>query len=974
MQAEKNAVEPADIDIRSVRGNLVNKGLIFFALVSPLALLVSFGRIPEFGWHPIHYVHIGLMVLIVAGAIFRKRLSFDVRAGLLLGSFLVIGVSNLPVHGLLSIGFFALFVFAVLTAIVYGTRAGLAACGIDLLFIIAVGFFVCSGAIAFPFSASEYMISPMAWSAKTIAFFLFAPTAIIAFGVIFDSLVKAYYHIRESERKHRQLVDNAPIGIYRTGIGGEILKANTEMAVMFGYESPEELISSLRNSSNLYADPEYRARLIEQGLGLPGKNRFEVEWKRKDGTLFLGLLYARAVPDENGQTAFFEGFIDDISERKQAEAVLRESELRYKMIFEEAPVAITLTRGTDVVYVNPAVAGMFGYADRDEVMALRPLEMFTPEWRPRIMEFVERRSEGVSAPNTYEAECRRKDGTVFPVIINVTRAVFPEGPVTMSFIVDISEKKEHEQKIKAGEEKYRILFESANDAILLLEKDRIVDCNAKTLAMFGASREQIIGRTPLLFSPEMQPDGRESGKRIFESLNTVLQGEPQFFEWKHRRFDDTLFDAEVSLTDINVEGNRYVLAIVRDVTWRKTAEQEKKTIEQKLHQSQRIEAIGTLASGIAHDFNNILSSILGFSELVKYDLQEQNSDMVENVEAVIKAGLRAKELVQHILTFSRSAETQKGPVLPALLVKEAVKLLRASLPAFIEIEIKTDDSDTIVFGDATHIHQVIMNLCVNAVHAMKTGQGRLEISLEKVLLPENESTRLEELTSGAYLKLDVSDTGHGMRKEIIDRIFDPFFTTKEKGEGTGMGLSVVHGIVKDMNGAIRVESELEKGTTFHVWLPVYNGPVESSPESDPRPLRKGKGRILFVDDEKVITVMAGKALQKMGYEVKTMADSLDALEVFSSEPEAFDLIITDLTMPKMDGLALSKKIVEKRPGIPIVLCTGFSEGITSRTLDKTGIYKMVMKPLILSELADIVKDAMSMNKKEDTPRDKISDH
>ncbi len=381
-------------------------------------------------------------------------------------------------------------------------------------------------------------------------------------------------------------------------------------------------------------------------------------------------------------------------------------------------------------------------------------------------------------------------------------------------------------------------------------------------------------------------------------------------------------------------------------------EKEKKNLAKQLQQAQRMESIGTLAGGIAHDFNNILGSILGFTELSLGEVQK-GSSLERNLNGVYDAGLRASELVQQILTFSRQTEQELKPVQVSLIVKEALKLLRASLPATIEIrqEIK---SDGLIMGDPTRVHQVLMNLCTNAGHAMEEHGGVLVVSLSNMELYSDFTDKYPELNPGPYLRLMVSDTGYGIRPEILDKIFDPFFTTKEKHEGTGMGLSVVHGIVKGYGGVVYAESGPGKGTRFKVLLPA----VERKTESEERtniPLAKGTEHILFVDDEEYLIDIGKKMLESLGYKVMTSTSGSEALRIFSDHPNRFDLVITDLTMPVIKGDELAKKLIAVRPDLPVILCTGFSSKIKEETAMASGIKAFVMKPFLMRDIAETVR-------------------
>jgi len=391
------------------------------------------------------------------------------------------------------------------------------------------------------------------------------------------------------------------------------------------------------------------------------------------------------------------------------------------------------------------------------------------------------------------------------------------------------------------------------------------------------------------------------------------------------------------------------VAVKRDVT-------EEVKLETKLRQAQKMEAIGTLAGGIAHDFNNILSMIMGYTELTMMNLPE-DSRAQDNMNKVFKASERARDLVKQILAFSRQTEQEQKPVQIHLIVKEALKLLRPSLPTTIEIRQNIASTGT-VMADATQMHQVIMNLSTNAYHAMSEKGGILEVSLTDVELDSDFTARHPGTHPGPYLRLTVSDTGHGMEKKVIDRIFEPYYTTKEKGEGTGMGLSVVHGIVKGHGGAITVYSEPGKGSTFNVFLPRIEEVEVVAETEEMMPIPMGKERILFVDDEPAIVDIGKGMLEHLGYTVVTRTSSIEALEAFKAMPDKFDLVITDMTMPKMTGDELAKELMKIRTDIPIIVCTGFSERINEEKAKAMGIRAFVMKPIVQREMAKAIREAM----------------
>ncbi|MBF0288444.1 MAG: response regulator [SAR324 cluster bacterium] len=377
--------------------------------------------------------------------------------------------------------------------------------------------------------------------------------------------------------------------------------------------------------------------------------------------------------------------------------------------------------------------------------------------------------------------------------------------------------------------------------------------------------------------------------------------------------------------------------------------------QQQLIQAQKMEALGVLAGGIAHEFNNLLFAISGYSEMIREDAAE-NSIILDNVEQIIKAGKRAKDLVQQILTFSRRSETTYKPVEVGALIKEALKLMRSTLPTTIDIQQEISIDEHVVLADPTQIHQIIMNLCSNASHAMMTKGGILKITLERIKISPDFAT-WHEIQEGTYVKLGITDTGCGMDAEVADHIFEPFFTTKSPGQGTGMGLSVVHGSVKSHNGAITVQSKPEKGTTIEIFLPEIDSPV--LPElSTSDSVLQGQESVLLVDDEQILVDMLEQKLTRIGYHVTATTNSQEALNYFQEKPNQFDLVITDQTMPNISGSQLAKQIISINPNIPIILITGYSETLSPEQAKSMGVRNYIIKPIDFSELGTLIRNIL----------------
>ena len=511
---------------------------------------------------------------------------------------------------------------------------------------------------------------------------------------------------------------------------------------------------------------------------------------------------------------------------------------------------------------------------------------------------------------------------------------------------EIIERKRVEETLRESEKRHRMLFEKAGDAIFIMEAEgaeagKIVAANQAAAEMHGYKVDELMA---LNIRDLDMPD---AAKEIPERIRRILEGEWIKEEITHRKKDGTVFPIEISAGLLEIGSHKYILAFDRDIS-------EQKELEAQLRQAQKMEAIGTLAGGIAHDFNNILFPIIGYTEMTTTELAE-DSVARSNLLAVLKAANRAKGLVQQILTFSRQSEQERKPLKIQPILKEALKLLRASLPSTIEITQNIDRESGAILADPTQIHQVIINLCTNAYHAMREKGGVLEVILTEVDADSTDLTFNPDLSPGPYLRLTISDTGHGMDRIVMERIFDPYFTTKGLGEGTGLGLAVVHGIVRSHGGDITVYSEPGKGTTFHVYLPRIDAGAIAPETVSTEPAPKGKERILLVDDEEQIVLMVRQMLEGLGYTVTARTSSVEALEAFRAKPEKFDLAITDQTMPNMTGAELAQKLMGIRADIPIILCTGFSEVITEDKSKGIGIREYVMKPVLRSEMAKTIR-------------------
>ena len=520
-------------------------------------------------------------------------------------------------------------------------------------------------------------------------------------------------------------------------------------------------------------------------------------------------------------------------------------------------------------------------------------------------------------------------------------------------IRDITDKKFTEEKLKKSVAWFKALFNATSDSVILVKPDgTILDLNDNAARRRTQCADGMRGQNIFDFLPG------ESVELRRKAIDQILH-ERRLVQYDESREDKFYRVRLFPILDHQGEVIQ-VASFSRDITENKKAEEEKKKLQAQLIQSQKMEAIGTLAGGIAHDFNNILGAILGYAEMAR-DITYLDPIASKYLDRINQAGNRASDLVKQILAFSRQVESKRISLVPTNLVRDAIKLLRPSLPSTILIHQNLETSAWPIIADSTQVHQIIINLCTNAFHAMEKTGGVLEITLKNRELSEFDLQHVPEIQPGKFVELSVSDTGYGISSEIRDRIFDPFFTTKGVGKGTGMGLSIVHGIVSSHGGFITCDSEIGKGTIFRVSFPVTELKESEHLESveiDP----PGVERILFVDDEELLVELGVLMLEHQGYKVTGRTNSLDALTTFQNQPDSFDAVITDHTMPGLTGSELALRILQIRPDIPIILCTGYSNLISEEKAELLGIKGFAMKPLAKKELASLLRTLLDQAK------------
>jgi len=507
---------------------------------------------------------------------------------------------------------------------------------------------------------------------------------------------------------------------------------------------------------------------------------------------------------------------------------------------------------------------------------------------------------------------------------------------------------------KEAAEKYRQLIEYAPAGIYEFDMKniRFTSVNDVMCEYTGYTKEEFLKLDPFQLLTD------ESQKKFNILLNEVFAGNenPEPAEYKIIGKSNREFWVLVNTRFFFENGvPKRAIAVVHDLTAIRQAEEEKKQLEIQLHQSQKMESIGNLAGGIAHDFNNILSSIIGFTEL-SLDEVEKGTHIEDNLQEVYTAGKRAKDLVRQILAFARQSGEELKPIQVDTIAAEVLKFIRSSIPTTIEIK-QNIEGDSLIMGNATQVHQILMNLFTNAAHAMENKGGILEFSLKDIVMDRGVNREKLGLEPGNYIEIKISDTGTGIAPEIIGFIFDPYFTTKGPGEGTGMGLAMVHGIIENYGGKISVDSKPGQGTVFTIYLPVTGKRQEHRPYQ-PETLPTGKERILFVDDEAPIAKMGAQNLERLGYTVSIRTSSIEALALFRTKPNDFDLVITDMTMPNMTGDRMAIELMQIRPDIPVILCTGYSKNISEESASEIGIKAFIYKPIVNADLSITVRKVL----------------
>lgn len=758
--------------------------------------------------------------------------------------------------------------------------------------------------------------------------------------------------LRADEARLAAILRAAPAAITMLQ-GRTIVEMSDYLTEMTGWTRNDLLGNTSRR---LYAtDQEYErvGRALYSGARDQGLGAVETQFVRTDGRIVDVLLRACPLDASDPEGPFVVTALD-VTEPRRAEEALRASEAQMSAILRGAPAGIAMLRGREVFLANDYFSKITGYS-LPELVGRRSRHLYASD------EEYERVGAAIYGPirdsGSGSAETRfvRKDGQFVDVVLRAS----PLDPADRDGLVlvtalDITERKRAEEELRLSSQRMKLHVDRTPLGVIEWDTDfRVTEWNPAAEAIFGYSRAEAIGQRGTFIVPE---SAQAKVEGVWQAI-TSGSGHERSTN-KNLRRDGTLLTCEWYNTPlVNDAGDATGAAsLVLDITERTTAEEERRRLEANAQRLQRLEGIGVLAGGIAHDFNNLLSAILGFGELAVMDSPEGSRER-QRLEQIVAAGERARDLVRQILTFSRMHESHPVAASLAPVIKESLKFLRASLPSTIEFRTSLDAACGKVLVDPTQFHQVIMNLCTNAGQAMAEGGGVLEVQLAEVEVDPALAERVSVAQLGRYARLTVSDTGAGMDAETLDRIFEPFFTTRPTGEGTGLGLSTVHGVVRSHSGGITVYSEPGVGTTFHVYLPIAPAAGES-PVREGTDLPVGTERIMVVDDEPAVAAVATEALRALGYQVEEFTDSRRALKAFREDPGRCDLVLTDQTMPHFTGTQLLASMQFMRPELPVIIATGFHPRVQLSSLVAGPPPTVMIKPYTIAELAQRVRDAL----------------
>lgn len=771
-----------------------------------------------------------------------------------------------------------------------------------------------------------------------------------------SELKEAISALKESERKYAKMIQESPDPIISLDNKGHFLSFNPMSEHLSGFKQ-KEVLGKHFLEVNILTKESIPKALEEFEKVLSGIERppFELTILRKNKSL----LYAEANPRlilRQEKNPLIQVIFRDITDRKRAEEALRESEVKYRTLIEAFPdiVLVADYKGRPL-FANQALEKQTGLTLQDLQRPREENPFIHPDDRGHVQKFI---NDFIKSKRQYSGVIENrlidKNGELHWYSGGITKITYEGNPAIQVISRDITDRKQAEATIK---EASIIINRSSSVAFTWKNQSGwpVEYVSENVEKVFGYNAEEFTSGA-VLYESCIHPDDLE---RVAKEVKTFSneKGKTEFVhepyriiskDGKEKVIHDWTFIVRNEAGKIT-----HYKGIIEDITKRKKAEEEKSKLEKQLRRVQKLETIGTLAGGIAHDFNNILTPILGYSDIALSRLQP-TEPLYDDLKHIVAGANRAKDLVQQILTFSRQIEQEYKPLKLHPLVKEAIKLLRPSIPSTVEIRERIDTSCEKVLADPSQIHQVLINLCTNGFHAMEQKGGVLTIELKQVKVDALTVQFHPNLEQKEYVRLTVSDTGVGMDEATLDRIFEPFYTTKDIDKGTGLGLSVVHGIVRGHQGDIIVYSEPGKGSRFHIYLPVIKTEMETDLEKKQK-IQGGKESILVVDDEKMVMDVLKKMLEQLGYKVVASNSSIKALKTFRLNSDEYDLVISDLTMPEMTGLELAKAVHRVRSDLPVIIMTGYGENITGDILHHYGINTIIGKPIEMQKLGNAIR-------------------
>lgn len=771
--------------------------------------------------------------------------------------------------------------------------------------------------------------------------------------------------LKDSLERFSRLAENSPDMIYRMSIpDGEYQYVSPASEKITGYK-PEDFYSSpLIINKVIHPDwQDYFTMEWQKILAGESPPIYEYQIIHKSGK--IRHLHQRnvLVKDETGNPICIEGIVTDMTERHHIlEMMIREKKTAQTYLDIAGVMLGTLDLNGNITLMNKKGHQILGYPE-GELLGKNWFKTCLPEKiQPQIKDVFKRQMSGDFTPlEFYENALCSKTGEERIIAFHNT-LLTNETEITGVLFSgeDITERQQIEKAIQESEEKYRAVVNHQQD-ILLLHRvvpdgyETLYEVNRAAVDFYGYSRTELLQLSIVdLVDPDVLKQHKEKGDR-----DKLCRDKNLFLESIHITKAGIKVPVEVSASIVNIKDDDYILSSIRDISARKQAEIEHQELELQLHQKKKMEAVGYMAGGIAHNFNNNLSIILGNLELTTLKLPE-SSELGDYLEQAKIAVFRSRDLVKQIITYSRKGSQDKTLMKLKPVIEETIGLLSVTLPS--SVQILTSYASTchpvFIYADGSQMQEVLINLCNNAIHAMKE-KGKLTISLEPIQLQRKDIPLQYDVPPGSYVRMSIQDTGHGIPVGNLEKIFDPFFTTKEEHEGAGMGLATVQGIIAQHGGLVKVHSSPGLGTTFEVFLPIVTT-TSTEEKSDPADseISTGTEHILFIDDDVMLANLGEQLLTELGYQVTMMTDSQKALNVFTADPDLFDLVITDQTMPTLTGKELIHELKKIRPDLRTVLCTGFSSQVDEDEAKKLGIDVFLMKPLDLSELAQTIRQLL----------------